>query len=563
MQQKYTLEGIQIDRNKEEYTFTRFFKAAEKYPHRTALVFLGTSFSFRQLRQMVERFAAALSSLGVGHQDRVMLYLTNSPQWVIANFAIQRIGAVTVPVSPIYTAYELEYMVEDAGVQTIIGQDTNFGYIHEVMQSTNIKHVIVTALTELLPTWKVILGHMLDKIPRGKIAKGENIHSFGELLKNAPPSPPQVKIDPWTDLCHIMYTGGTTGFPKGVPSNHMTEVSYIRDLVEDILTPHIREGKDSVLMVNPLYHIMAKGFMIGTGLNLGNTTVLMPVPNVDAMLREIERHKIRWMLGVPALYRMILENDRVDQYRLSSLRYCFCGGDVLPGEVFKRWKALTGSPIYQVYGSTEVGHVAYSSLATEPQPTVTGKPLKSYRCLLIDWATLEPVSPGETGELLVTSDANIKCYWNKPAETEKSFVKIGSDIYYRTGDFMTFTENDELRFMERTADVIKYKGYRIAASEVEAALLDNPVVVGACVVGIPDDAVGERIKAIVVLKSDAKGVSGNELHKWCKERLAHYKIPHYIEFRDMLPKSKVGKLLRREIRDEERRKLGKGKPVKT
>ncbi len=563
MEKKYTLEGLRIDSNRQNsYTFTKFFEAAEKYPDRTALIFLGARFSFKRLREMVDRFAAALSGLGVKHQDRVMLYLNNSPQWVIANFAVQRIGAVVVPVSPIYTAFELEYMVDDAGVETIIGQDTNFGYVHEVMERKDLKRVILTTLTEFLPTWKLVLGHMLDRIPRGKVAQGPHIHSFGDLLKNAPPTPPDVQIDPWRDLCHIMYTGGTTGFPKGVPSNHMTEVSYIEDLTEDVVKPHIREGDDSILMVNPLYHIMAKGFMIGTGLNLGNTTILMPVPHIDAMLREIERHKIRWMLGVPTLYRMILENDRVDQYRLDSLRYCYCGGDVLPGEVFNRWKALTGSPIYQVYGSTEVGHVAYSTPSDEPQPTVTGRPLKSYRCLLVDWATLKPVEPGQTGELLVTSDANIKCYWNKPAETAASFVQIDSDVYYRTGDFMTFTDKKELQFMERTADIIKYKGYRIAASEVESALLDNPVVVGACVVGIPDDSVGERIKAIVVLKSDAKGVSGNELHKWCKDRLAPYKVPHYIEFRDMLPKSKVGKLLRREIREEERRKLGKGKAGK-
>ncbi|HYA43742.1 MAG TPA: AMP-binding protein [Syntrophobacteraceae bacterium] len=559
---KYSLDGVRIDRSRDEHTFTRFFGAAEKYPDRPALIFLGAKFSFRRLREMVDKFASALCQLGVGFQDRVLLYLSNSPQWVVANFAIQRMGAVVVPVSPIYTAYELEYMVEDAGVQTIICQDTNFGYVHEVMERTNLKRVILTTLTEFLPTWKVVLGHMLDRIPRGKVSRGKDIHRFGDLLKGGPASPPEVEIDPWRDLCHIMYTGGTTGFPKGVPSNHMTEVSYIGDLIEDILRPRIGEGDDSILMVNPLYHIMAKGFMIGAGLNLGNTTVLMPVPNIDAMLREIERRRVRWLLGVPSLYRMVLESDRVDNYRLDSLRYCFCGGDVLPGEVLNRWKARTGVPIYQVYGSTEVGHVAYSPLDEDPQATVIGKPLKSYRYRLVDWATLEPVPTAETGELLVTSDANIKCYWNKPAETAAAFVKIGSEVYYRTGDFMTLTEKNELQFMERTADVIKYKGYRVAASEIEAVLLDNQVVVGACVVGVPDESVGERIKAIVVLKSDARGVSGNDLNKWCRERLAPYKVPHYIEFRDMLPKSKVGKLLRREIREEERRKLGKTKPGK-
>ncbi|MBI5442976.1 MAG: AMP-binding protein [Deltaproteobacteria bacterium] len=554
----FSLDGIRIEPGPKEYTFSRFYEAAERYPDRTALVFLGTRFKFRTLKELVERFATALSRLGIGHQDRVMLYLTNTPQWVIANFAVQRLGAVVVPVSPIYTAHELEYMVEDADVETIVCQDTNFGYVHEVAKGGRLKHIILTNLTECLPRWKVTLGHLLDRIPKGKIAHGENIHRFGALLHSAPPSPPPVDIDPYRDLSHIMYTGGTTGFPKGAPSNHITEVSYLKDLTDGILAGHVRPGQDTILMVNPLYHIMAKGFLIGVGLNLGNTTVLMPIPHVDEMMKTIERHEIRWMLGVPAMYRMILESDRVDQYRLDSLAYCYCGGDVLPGEVFNRWKERTGAPIYQVYGSTEVGHVAYSPLDHEPQPTVTGRPLASYKCLVADPATLDPVPPGEVGELLVAGRSNIKSYWKKPAETQRSYVRIGEDVYYRTGDFMALTEAGELRFMERTADVIKYKGYRISASEIEAVLQDNPTVVGACVVGIPDEAVGERIKAIVVLKSDAKGVSGTELRAWCKDRLANYKVPHYIEFRDMLPKSKVGKLLRREIRDEERRKMGEG-----
>jgi long-chain acyl-CoA synthetase len=477
---------------------------------------------------------------------------------VIANFAVQKLGAVVVPVSPIYTAHELEYMVKDAGVETIIGQDTNFGYVHEVAERTGLKRIILTNLTELLPRWKVTLGHLLDKIPKGKVAEGKGIYFFGKLLAGAPPEPPKVDIDAWRDLSHIMYTGGTTGFPKGVASNHMTEVSYIRDLTEDILGSHVRPGQDVVLMVNPLYHIMAKGFLIAVGLNLGNASILMPLPHVDAILKEVERHKVRWFLGVPALYRMILDNDRLGQYRLDSLTYCFCGGDVLPGEVFKRWRALTGSPIYQVYGSTEVGHVAYSSLDREPSPTVTGRPLKSFRCRIVDWATLEPVPEGEVGELLVTADFTMKCYWNKPQESARSFATIDGETYYRTGDFVTLTADGELQFMERTADIIKYKGYRISASEIESVLQDNDAVTAACVVGIPDEAVGERIKAIVVLRSDAKGVSGTELRAWCKERLAPYKVPQTIEFRDMLPKSKVGKLLRREIRDEERRKMGKG-----
>jgi long-chain acyl-CoA synthetase len=559
MRQAYSIEGLRIDRARDELTFTRLFDACERFPDRTALVFLGTRYSYRWLRGAIDRLATGLHRLGVRRQDRVMLYLSNTPQWVIANFAVQRLGGVVVPVSPIYTAHELRYLIEDAGVGTVICLDTNFVYAQEVLRQTPLERIIVTTLTEMLPGWKRLAGHLLNRIPTGTLARGGHILSFGKLLRQSPARPPEVEIDPWTDLASIMYTGGTTAFPKGVPGNHMTEVSYIRDVMEDIFAGHILEGRDRLLMPAPLYHIMPKGFFIAAGLNFGNTTVLMPVPHIDALLKEIERHEVRWMLGVPTLYRMILENDRVDQYDISSLKYCYCGGDVLPAEVFRRWKELTGAPIFQVYGATEVGHVAYSRLDAPPQPDVIGKPLRSYRSRVARPESFEPAGRGEVGELMVTADFNFKSYWNKPEETSRSFVTLGEDTYYRMGDYVTLDESGEIRFVERTADIIKYKGYRVSASEVEAVLQDHPTVVGACVVGVEDETVGERIKGIVVLKEDAKGISGTELRAWCRQRLAPYKVPHYVEFRDMLPKSKVGKLLRREIRDEERRKASDGK----
>lgn len=559
VEREYTLEGLRPVPNRMDLTFTRFYAMARKYPRNTAVVFLGLRISYAELAGMIDRFASALANLGVGPGHKVMLYLGNCPQWLIANFAIQRVGAAVVPVSPIYTSHELEYLLKDSGTTTVICQDTNFGYVHEASKVSPVQNVIVTNLTELLPLWKVWLGHLLDRIPKGSVPKGLHIHHFKALMDQAKNPPPCVDIDPWNDLAHIMYTGGTTGFPKGVPGNHATEVGYIGDLTATILADNVREGADSVIMVNPLYHIMAKGFSIGVALNQGATLILMPMPHVDAILREIERHKVRWLLGVPTLYRMILESDRADQYKLDSLAYCYCGGDVLPNEVFARWKERTGAEIRQVYGATEVGHVAYTRPDAVPKPDVIGHPLPSYRCRITDPVTGEAVGQGEVGELWVTSDFNLKCYWNKPEETERSFVRVGEEIYYKMGDFVTMDPDGQLRFVERTADVIKHKGYRVSASEIEAVLQDHPAVIGACAVGIEDAAVGERIKAIVVLKHDAKGVSGNDLKRWCKDRLASYKVPQYIEFRDMLPKSKVGKLLRRSIRDEERRKMSGGK----
>lgn len=543
---------------KEELTFTQFDKMVETYPDRTAIIYLGEKFTYAHLKDLIDRFATTLNRIRMKKGDKVVLYISNSVQWVVAFFAIQKIGAVAVPVAPIYTSFEIEYMINDSGAETIICLDTNFGYVQDVIQKSSLKRIIVTNLADLLPLWKRTVGFLFDKIPNGIVKKGENIYFFKDLLKTTPEKI-NVDIDPWKDLSYILYTGGTTGFPKGVPGNHMGMTSYVRDVMEDVAGGYVEEGKDTYIVINPLFHIMALGLFVAIGLNYGNTSVIMPVPQVDAILRAIEKYRIRWMLGVPALYRMILENDRLEQYDLSSLRYCYCGGDVLPIEVFKRWREYLGIPIYQVYGSTEAGHVTYSRLDREPELNSIGLPLKTRQCKIVDPDTLEPVPPGETGELLVTSDYTLKYYWNKPEETQRSYVELNGKVYYRMGDFVRQGEKGEIYYVERSADIIKYKAYRVSASEIEAVLQDHPTVIGACVVGVPDPKVGERIKAIVVLKEDARGVDASELIRWCRERLAPYKIPQYIEFRDMLPKSKVGKLLRREIRDEERRKITKEK----
>jgi len=537
-----------------ESTFSRFDRMCELYPDRTAVLYLGERFSYSHLKELSERFAASLVDMGIKKGDRVMIYISNCIQWVIAFLGIQKIGAVIVPVSPIYTSFEIEYMINDSGTETIICLDTNFCYVKEVFASTGLKRAIVTNLVDLLPFWKRYLGVLFDKIPHGKVDRDRRVYSFKSLLKHSPLKS-RVELDPWNDLSYILYTGGTTGFPKGVPGNHIGMTSYVNDVTEDVAGGHLKEGEDVYIAVNPLFHIMALGLFMSIGLNKGNTTLLMPIPQVDAILETIQRHRVRWLLGVPALYRMILENDRLDYYDLSALTYCYCGGDVLPAEVFNRWKERFGVSIYQVYGSTEAGHVTYSRIDKDPKANSIGLPIKSRECIVVDPETLKPVVPGESGELLVTSPYTVKEYWNKPEETEYSYVELNNKIYYRMSDFVYQDTDGQLVYVERSADIIKHKAYRVSASEVEAILQDHVTVIGACVIGIPDLKVGERIKAIVVLKEDARGVGGAELTTWCRERLAPYKVPQYIEFRDMLPKSKVGKLLRREVRDEERRRV--------
>jgi long-chain acyl-CoA synthetase len=310
-------------------------------------------------------------------------------------------------------------------------------------------------------------------------------------------------------------------------------------------------------MINPLFHEMAQGMTMAWGLTMGNPVFLMPIPDVDAILDTIQRYKVTLFLGVPTLYRMILEHDRVDMYDCSSLRYCLCGADKLPPEVNERWKKRFGRPIFQCYGATEVGFTTTSPFDREPHSESIGIPLPSREVKLVDPETLESVSKNEVGEVLVRCEYTFKHYWNKPEETARSFVQVDGKVFYRMSDFAREGDDGQLYFVDRGADIIKYKGYRVSASEIEAALQDHPAVIAACAVGVPDAKTGERIKAIVVLKEDARGVSSLDLLNWCRDRLAPYKVPRYIEFRDMLPKSKVGKLLRREIRDDERRKAQK------
>lgn len=534
-----------------------FERACEQYPEKTAMVYLGERFSYRRLKELIDRCAGALASRGVRSGDRVLLYIPNSPQFVISYLGLQKIGGVPVPVSPIYTPHELRYLLNDSGAETIVCQDTNFGYVREVWAASALKRVVVTNLVDLLPWYKRLVGRVFDKVPRGKVERGREVYFFRSLLNRAAGALAPVSIDPNSHLCHILYTGGTTGFPKGCISTHAGMVSFV-DEIASVGRGFVGEGDEVCLIATPLFHMMTQGMLLGMVFAKGNKAVLMPTPQVDALLEAIQRYRVSLFLGVPALYRMVLECDRLELYDVSSLKYCWSGGDVLPVEVFTRWKEVVGVPIHQVYGATEVGFVAMSALGEEPEPCSVGFPLPSRKIRIVDHDTLDHTPPEIPGELLVTSEYIATGYWNKPEETAASYVEQEGQVWYRMKDFVRSDERGRLYYVDRAADVIKHKGYRVSCSEIESVLQDHPAVVGACVVGVPDAKVGERIKAMVVLKEDARGVGANDLLQWCRERLAAYKIPAYLEFRDMLPKSKVGKLLRREIRDEERRRLDKG-----
>ncbi len=533
-----------------------FLAQAQATPGKTALFYLGTRYTYGRLADLAGAFAASLASL-IQHGERVIIYLPNSPQWVVSWLGVLMRGAAAVPITPIYTAHDLRYIANDSGAKAIVCTDTNYGYVEQILPETGIRTVVHTSVVDLLPWWKRAFGRLLDRVPRGKVPRGGSSIPFKRLLRYKGQRPRgSLSGD---DLAEILYTGGTTKFPKGVPITHRLFLESAREQLRQA-EPLIPRGENVILQGAPLFHILGQVFGMGPLCLTGDSLILLPKVNLDGLMEAVQRHRAKSLYGVPALYRMILDHDRVDSYDLSSLVFCFTGGDVLPVEIGNRWKGRFGMPIYQGYGATEtVGGVSLSPVDRDNPPQSMGKVLPNKRVRIVDPETLQEVGPGVPGELLVGSRPMVEGYWNKPEETQEAFVMLEGLLWYRTGDIVTMDQQGYLYFVDRTVDTIKHKGYRVSASEIEAVLQEHPAVVGACVVGVPDPRVGERIKAFVVLKSDIKGMTGYELIRWCRERLVSYKVPQHIEFRDMLPKSKVGKLLRREVRGEERKRLEKGK----
>ena len=537
-----------------EAIYQVFENTARQFPDQTALVYLGKKYTYAQLLDLIERLADALSDLGIKKGDTAILFLPNCPQWVIAWFCLQKLGAVAVPITPYYGPRDLRYIANDSGAEMVVCLDTNFGYVTRELAATHVKRVIVTTLVDVLPLWKRVLGRALNKVPTGTVRRDEHTLMFGRLLRQR--GGPGARCDPpgGDEIANMLYTGGTTGHPKGVPISHALFLEAVREHRHnsEALIPL---GQDVVIQGAPLYHILGQAIGVGALLH-GEKVVLLPRINLDALFDHIQRYKATTFFGVPALFRMILEHDRVDQYDLSSLWYCFSGGDVLPTEVARRWERRFGQPIYQGYGATETCGGISLTPAGQPFPAGTvGQIARHQQVIIVDPDSLEPMPTGEPGEVLVSSTHMVEAYWNKPEETARFFVRRDGRLWFRTGDIVCLDAQGWLFFQDRSVDVIKHKGYRVAASRIEAVLGEHPAVIASCVVGVPDPQVGERIKAFVVTNDDVKGVTAYDLIAWCRERLAPHEAPHYIEFRDMLPKSKVGKLLRRELRAEEQRKL--------
>ena len=529
---------------------SKFEEICEQYANKIALLFLGTPFTYSELKELIEKFAAGLRELGANKEDKILIYLWDCPQWVISFLAIQKIGAVPIPINPDCSLYELEHFIRNSEAKMIICHDVNVGYVKQASAQSKLKKIIVTNIADLLPWWKKWFGRAFDRIPRGEVSRDPEIRFFLKLIRKS--SFKLIKSEGENALGAIFYTSGVGDLPRGVPYSHDHLLDNLNRAGE-IWGELLKQREHKLLLLMPLFHVLGAIMLFGLGFQAGNTVILMPRINIDAILEAIQREKVCLLGGFPKIYKMILEHERLEMYKLSSLEYCICGGDFLPSQIIGKWKSKFGLPIYQIYATTEVGLISASSLNKELPLGSVGYVLSGRRIRLVKPGTLELISSGEVGELLVGSDHMPSGYWNSPEESARSFIEMEGDKWLRTGDLFEVDKGGLLWFKGRVEDIIEVENQRVMALEIEAVLRDHPSVLDACVVGVGD---GERVKAFVVLRGGVRGITAQDLIRWCQERLPSHKIPNYIEFRDLLPRSSTGKLLRRRLREEERRRAG-------
>ena len=518
-----------------------FDEATELDPSRNAVVFYGRTLSYGELREAADRLACALAALGLRKGDRVALYLLNSPQFIIAYFAVLKCGAIVTPISPVYTSHEVRYQLQDSGARFAICQDVLYDKIAK--SGVALDHVVVTGVAEYLPAMK----RLFAKKP--ELPSAPNIHSLQALLKSHPPQPPAVEIDPRADLAALPYTGGTTGNPKGVMLTHHNLVAALT--AGQSAYTVMQQGREVILAFLPFFHIYGQVVIMLGGLVGGHLLVLFTTPDTQEILAAMERYQATVFYGVPTLFEYLKDHKDTDKVNWRRLKLVLSGADTLHESTMKGWAKRTGSSITEGYGLSETGAASHLNPLGRAKPGSFGCPVPNVLAAVIGTETHEFVAPGATGELVLSGPSVMQGYWHKPEESAKVFFERNGIRWMRTGDLVRMDEEGYFHFYDRSKDLIKYKGYSIFAKDVEDVLYGHPQIKAAGVIGVADAAVGQRIKAIVVLQGEARGkVSEEEIKTYCRQSLAEYKVPHIVEFRGELPKTDVGKVSRRELREE-------------
>ncbi len=531
-----------------------FDETSQKYANQPAVIFYGNKITFKQLHDEVDRFATALSQLGVKKGDKVALYLLNSPQYIIAYFATLKVGATVTPISPVYTSSEVKHQLTDSGAQTIVCQDI----LYDNVDKTGLKldRVFLTGISDYLPTIRRMIGKSVLRkafseleVPIPKIDEGAGYYRMKELIRRTEPNPPAVEIDPATDLASLPYTGGTTAQPKGVMLTHRNLIACQAQI--EASWPIIEKGKETVLAFLPFYHIYGQVVVMLNTMLMGGTLILFTTPDIDDILYSIEKYQASTFFGVPTFFEYLKEYEKTDRVNWKRLKMITCGADTLHTTTLEGWTKRTGSIITEGYGMTETSGVSHVNPLGGSKPGSFGVPLPNVTAAIIDPDTNEFMPLGETGEMIINGPNIMQGYWKRDEDNKKSFMDIDGMSFMKTGDLVRMDEEGYFIFYDRSKDLIKFKGYSVFAREIEEVLYKHPQIKAVGVIGVPDPKVGQYIKANIVLNPEARGkVSEEDILNYCKENLAHYKVPKVIEFRGELPKTDVGKISRRELREE-------------
>ena len=552
---KYYPEGVPEEIEVPDVSVPEAFdQMADKYGGKTALIFYGKKISYHELKDLTNRFAAALADLGVTKGDTVAMYLLNCPQYVIAYFGALKAGAKVTPISPVYTSKEVKHQIEDSQAKTIICEDILYDNIEKT--GAELDNVILTSIADYLPRLKKLFGKSTlakaysgMEVPSPEHIKQAGLHQFQDLIKKYPPQPPQIKINPKEDIATLPYTGGTTGLPKAAILTHYNMVALQTQTLK--FWSIFEEGKEVVIAFLPFFHIYGQVVVMFNGLVQGSTLVLFTTPDIDDILSAMERYQASMFFGVPTLFEYLKEYEKTDRVNWKRLKMIACGADTLHESTIQDWERRTGSIILEGYGMTETTAVSHSTPYDRPKSGSFGVPLPGMEAAIVDVEGTDYMPVGKEGELILSGPNIMQGYWRRPEGTKEAIIELDGKKWLRTGDVVRMDEEGYFHFFDRKRDLIKYKGYSVFARHVEEVLYNHPQIKAAGVVGVPDPKVGHFIKAYVVLQSEARGkISEEEIMEFCRENLAHYKVPKIIEFRGELPKTDVGKVSRRELREE-------------
>ncbi len=519
---------------------------ARRFPESPCTIFKGAKISYQEMNSITDQLAAGLAELGVGKGDRVGIFMPNTPQFVMACFATLKLGAVVVAVNPLYTAREIEHQVNDAGIEVMLVMSNYYNTIKQVQPNTKIQNIVVTNIKEALPPILSFLFTLTKEKKDGfRVQLEDGDEWMQEIIeKHSPEDRPKVDVSP-DDIALFQYSGGTTGISKGAIATHSNLVANTLQICSWMVTAE--EGRETMLMAIPLFHVYGMVAGMLAALKLGAAMVMVPNPrDLADLLNNLQKYKATIFPGVPTLYNAINVYPDVvaGKFDLSTIKACISGSAPLMRETKEQFEALSGGKLCEGYGLSEAPTATHCNpLLGENRTGSIGLPLPDVDCRIVsldDEVTV--LSPGEIGELVIKGPQVFKGYHNMPTETGNAL----RDGWLYTGDIARVDEDGYFYIVDRKKELIKPGGYQVWPREVEEVIVDNPKVLEAGVAGVPDPYRGETVKAWVVVKP-GQTLSEDEVKDWCRENLASYKVPSSVEFRDELPKTTVGKILRREL----------------